>query len=117
VDQDRVIWLGAREGVYRSADDGESWKPVSALPLADVIAIELDEADHRMFAVGASSTNIFESRDSGRSWRPVNSGWPVRELHVASGRVVAATAFDGVIIQDQPERAAKSVRQVSNVEQ
>ncbi|HYL92445.1 MAG TPA: transcriptional regulator, partial [Alphaproteobacteria bacterium] len=117
VDQDRVIWLGAREGVYRSADDGESWKPVSALPLSDVIAIELDEANHRMFAVGASSTNIFESRDSGRTWRPVSSGWPVRELHVAGGRIVAVTAFDGVVIQDQPERAAKSVRQVSNVEQ
>jgi hypothetical protein len=50
---------------------------------------------------------IFESADAGRSWqRGPDSGYPLRHLDVIHGRILAATPFDGLIIEPEaPQRA------------
>ena len=99
VDHKGALWIAAREGAFRSVDQGDSWQQVSALPLADVASIQFDPDSHRVLATGTDSTQVFESFNNGRSWRAVESGWLVHELHPAGAKLAAATLFDGVIIQ------------------
>jgi hypothetical protein len=45
---------------------------------------------------------IFVSNDSGRSWqRGPDTGFPLRRVSVIGGRFVAATPFDGVVLQPE----------------
>jgi photosystem II stability/assembly factor-like uncharacterized protein len=106
VDTNGDIWLAAREGVFRSSDTGESWKRITGLRLANVVNLQFDESGQRILATGAASTNVFESVDRGRTWSPINSGWPLRNVQSAHGRLLGVTPFDGVIIQ--PEDSASN---------
>jgi photosystem II stability/assembly factor-like uncharacterized protein len=43
---------------------------------------------------------VFQSSDGGQTWnRGPDSGYPLRLISVVRGRFVAATPFDGVIVQ------------------
>ncbi|HEX5434561.1 MAG TPA: transcriptional regulator [Candidatus Angelobacter sp.] len=104
VDSTGDIWLGAREGMFRSSDVGDTWKRVISLRLSNVVSIQLDQEDQRILATGAASTNVFESTDNGRSWNPINTGWLLRNVSSARGRLLATTPFDGIVVQ--PETTA-----------
>ena len=111
LDHEGGIWIGAREGLFRSSNQGKSWDYIGTLPLANIVTIEYDAEDHRLLATGSASTSFFESSDLGRTWRRHDSGWLLRDLHPVHGRVFAATAFDGVVVQ--PESAG-GLRQLSS---
>ncbi len=111
VDSRGSIWLAASEGAFRSQDSGDSWQRVDDLPLVNVISIQFDPGSHRILAVGADSSTIFASANNGRTWNPIESGWLVHDLHTAHGNLVAATTFDGVVVQPAvTERAAEGPR-------
>ncbi|MBZ5521269.1 MAG: transcriptional regulator [Acidobacteriia bacterium] len=111
LDHEGGIWIGAREGLFRTTNEGQSWDYIGTLPLADIVAIDYDSEDHRLLATGAASTSIYESSDSGRTWHRRDSGWLLRDLHPVHGRVFAATAFDGVVVEPNPQ---EGLRQVSS---
>jgi photosystem II stability/assembly factor-like uncharacterized protein len=98
------IWLAAHSGLYRSTDAGDSWKRITTLRLTEIRSIQFDEENHRMLVLSGASTNIFESPDNGRTWNAISTGWPLRNLQFARGRLLGTTAFDGVVIQ--PETAS-----------
>jgi len=104
-DADGDIWLAAREGVFRSTDAGDSWKRIASLRLSNVVNIQVDLEGQRVLATGASSTSVYESLDHGRNWSRINSGWPLRNIRSAHGRLMATTPFDGVIIQPDTSAA------------
>src|SRR5215472_7280000 len=104
-DADGDIWLAAREGVFRSTDAGDSWKRITSLRLSNVVNIQVDLEGQRVLATGASSTSVYESLDHGRNWSRINSGWPLRNIRSAHGRLMATTPFDGVIIQTDTSAA------------
>jgi len=104
-DTDGDIWLAAREGVFRSTDAGDSWKRIASLRLSNVANIQVDLDGQRVLATGASSTSVYESLDHGRNWSRINSGWPLRNVRSAHGRLMATTPFDGVIIQPDTSAA------------
>lgn len=109
VDNSGDVWLAARTGLFRSTDAGDSWKRVSSLRLADIQTIHFDDDTHRVLVTSGVSINIFESVDNGRTWNAISSGWRLRNLLVAHGRLVGTTAFDGVVIQPEVTAAADSV--------
>jgi photosystem II stability/assembly factor-like uncharacterized protein len=113
LDNDGNIWVGAREGAFRTTNGGDSWEYVSSLKLSNIISIQYDEENRRFLAAGSASTSIFESTDSGRTWRRTDSGWQVRDFRSAHGRLIAATAFDGVVIQPESALAAREPSQNS----
>ena len=113
LDHDGNIWVAAREGAFRSTNAGDSWQYMSALRLANIAAIQYDDENHRFLASGSSATGIFESTDNGRTWRRTDSGWQMRDFRSVHGRLVAATAFDGVVIQPDPAVAANELSQGS----
>ena len=102
VDDTGAIWIATREGAFRSTDAGDSWQFVGALPLSNITTLEYEAENHRMVAAGAASTSIFESFDGGRNWKRSDSGWLLHDLRAVHGRLVAATTFDGVVIQPEP---------------
>jgi photosystem II stability/assembly factor-like uncharacterized protein len=95
------IWLAARTGLFRSTDAGDSWKPVSSLRLANLQTVQFDDDNHRILVTSGSSTNVFESSDNGKTWSAISAGWRLRNLRLARGRLIATTAFDGVVIQPE----------------
>jgi len=107
VDPNGDLWLAAREGVYRSTNVGDTWKRIYSLRLPNVVSIQFDEEGKRILATGASSTSVVESLDHGRTWSLINSGWPLRNVRSAHGRLLGTTPFDGVVIQPDTSAAVR----------
>jgi len=103
------IWLATRNGLFRSTDAGDSWKRITTLRLANIVAVQFDEENHRMLVVSGASSNIFESSDNGRTWNAIIAGWPLRNLQIAHGRLLGTTAFDGVVVQPEVTAAVENV--------
>jgi photosystem II stability/assembly factor-like uncharacterized protein len=108
VDNSGDVWLAARTGLFRSTDAGDSWKKVSSLRLADIQTIRFDDDNHRVLVTSGLSINIFESTDNGRNWSAISTGWHIRDLRVAHGRLMGTTAFDGVVVQPEVTAAAET---------
>ena len=108
VDNSGDVWLAARTGLFRSTDAGDSWKKVSSLRLADIQTVRFDDDNHRVLVTSGLSVNIFESADNGRTWSAITTGWRIRNLHVAHGRLLGTTAFDGVVVQPEVTAAAEN---------
>ena len=102
---DGQIMIASREGAFRSADGGATWEHVgNGLPGKDITSVSFDPTHKRLLATSDATGVIFESRDGGRSWqRGPDSGFPLRRVIVIGGRFVAATPFDGVILQPENE--------------
>jgi photosystem II stability/assembly factor-like uncharacterized protein len=109
VDNSGDVWLAARTGLFRSTDAGDSWKKVSSLRLADIQTIRFDDENHRVLVTSGLSVNLFESADKGRTWSAITTGWRIRDLHIAHGRLVGTTAFDGIVMQPEVTARAENV--------
>ncbi len=110
VDGRGAIWLATHEGAFRSVDGGESWLRITSLPAVSFSAIQPDPQTRYILAVAAESGTIFATPNNGRSWESVKLGLPVHELRFARGRFVAATAFDGVVVQITASEALVDAR-------
>ncbi|HSN04356.1 MAG TPA: hypothetical protein VLS44_05190, partial [Nitrospira sp.] len=72
IDRDQGLYAGTFDGgVFRSADGGTTWRPISrALPNDSIRGIVTIE-DGLIVATG---NGIFKTVDKGRQWTPVNKG-------------------------------------------
>ena len=95
------ILIASREGAFRSSDSGKTWTHVlNGLPERDISYISCDESGKNLLATSLSTGVIFLSDDGGRSWSPgPDSGYPIRQVKVVRGRLLAATPFDGLVAQ------------------
>lgn len=101
VTPDAQIMVASREGAFRSTDSGTTWqRMLNGLPDREISSISYDESDKRLLATSMATSNVFQSSDGGQTWRRgPDSGYPLRLISVVGGRFVAATPFDGVIVQ------------------
>jgi photosystem II stability/assembly factor-like uncharacterized protein len=101
VTPDAQILVASREGGFSSSDSGVTWLRLkNGLPDRDISSICYDESDKTLLATSMATSTIFQSNDGGQSWRSgADSGYPLRMISVVRGRFVAATPFDGVIVQ------------------
>lgn len=99
VDNRGDIWMGTRTGLFRSTDAGDSWKQITTLRLSNILSVQFDEENHRVLATSGNSTNVLESSDNGKTWSAIGTGWHLRNLSLANGRLLGTTIFDGVVIQ------------------
>ena len=98
-----TIMVASREGAFRSEDRGQNWMHVgNGLPDKDITSVKYDPSRHYMLATSDSTGVIFESADNGRTWhRGPDTGYPLRRVGTLGGRYVAATPFDGVVVQPE----------------
>jgi hypothetical protein len=108
---DQQILIASREGAFRSSDAGLSWeRSYNGLPDSNINSISYDGAGNRLLATSTATGVIFESTDGGRNWhRGPDAGYPLHSVNVVKGRFLAATPFDGVVLQplNETESAAK----------
>ena len=69
--QDRTLFVGGRNGLYRSQDGGASWLRV--LSGGRVTSVVLTPGDGVLF-VGTEVDGIVRSADGGRTWASANPG-------------------------------------------
>ena len=101
ITKNKEIILASDEGIFRSGDSGKSWqRSQRGLPAKSIHAIAYDDTKARLFVIAGANRTVFESSDEGLTWHQgPNSGWPLRSIRVANGRSVAATTFDGVVVE------------------
>ncbi|HEY0564427.1 MAG TPA: sialidase family protein, partial [Terriglobales bacterium] len=95
---DDSLWAAGREGAFRSTDGGQTWTYLWSLPLTQIAHLSWNDGLNRMLATGVDSTDLYQSGD-GKTWTKVPAGWLLRDVTSTNGRVIAATAFDGVVLQ------------------
>lgn len=106
VASDNSLWLAAREGLYRSADLGETWIRLERLPVVNLASVFYDSSQHRVLVTALNSTEVFSSDDEGKSWQHRESGWLLRSITNDHGRLIASTAFDGVVVESASPASA-----------
>jgi hypothetical protein len=96
-----TLWLGAREGVYFSPDDGKTWLWIQRLPFRDVDDLSYDAALKRMLVSSRVSDQIFAIDPKTMTWDWWQTGYPVALIRGAGERLVAASLDDGVLVSPQ----------------
>jgi photosystem II stability/assembly factor-like uncharacterized protein len=106
---DGQIIIASRSGAFRGRKLGTQWDRMRlGLPGTDISSVTYDEGRRRLLATIRENTAIFESTDGGHRWHQISdTRYPLRRLSLVRGRLVAATRFDGLILEtenDQPSR-------------
>jgi photosystem II stability/assembly factor-like uncharacterized protein len=112
VTADGEILIASREGAFRSPNAGAGWEHMqNGLPDKNISSISYDDSSKRLLATSTETGVVFESEDSGHTWtRGPDSGYPLRHISLVHGRFLAATPFDGVIIQPDSGNRSASVK-------
>jgi photosystem II stability/assembly factor-like uncharacterized protein len=105
ITSDGQIMFASREGAFRSPNAGSGWEHMqNGLPDKNISSISYDENSQRLLATSTETGVVFESADGGHTWtRGPDTGYPLRHISVVHGRFLAATPFDGVVIQPENE--------------
>jgi photosystem II stability/assembly factor-like uncharacterized protein len=96
---DGSFWVGGREGIFYSKDRGQSWQPMSTLPLREINEATYDPNLQRLLVTSWRSTWVLAVDPTNMSWKWWDTGWMMRKVHSSSGRLFAATLYNGVVAE------------------
>ncbi|WP_182276799.1 hypothetical protein [Granulicella sp. 5B5] len=99
LDDDHTVWVGGREGLFRSSDMGATWQQTRDMALNDVDSIYFDRSGDRILVTTAQSSFVFSVHVPDHKVHYWNSGWKLRFARPVGDHLVAATLFDGIVIQ------------------
>ncbi len=94
------IWVGGREGIWYSDNDGADWKSVKNLFVPEVSGLYFDAAANRLLVTSTQSANLVflvHLPDLKVSYR--NAGWELRGVRPVGDHLVGITPFDGIVLQ------------------
>jgi photosystem II stability/assembly factor-like uncharacterized protein len=100
-----LLWVGGRQGVFYSDDRGQTWHGMENLPVRNIDGISYDAALQRVMVTASSSTLVFAINSGDKSWKWWNAGWKVRMVRSMNGRLVAASLYDGVVVEPAADGA------------
>jgi photosystem II stability/assembly factor-like uncharacterized protein len=105
ITSDGQIMFASREGAFRSPNGGAGWEHMqNGLPDKNISSISYDQNNQRLLATSTETGVVFESQDNGQSWtRGPDTGYPLRNISVVQGRMMASTPFDGIVMQPENE--------------
>ncbi len=108
VDGQGTVWVGDRDGVYFSPDQGASWQTLKDLYVRNVNSIYYDAASERVLVTSnGPATEAFAVQLPSMLVRWWDTGWKLRFLRPVGDYLVGATLFDGIVVQprmvDSPE--------------
>ena len=102
---DGTLWLGARQGVYFSHDQGRNWLWLERLPLVDVNGLSYDARQDRILASSRGSDFVYSIDAKSLSWTWQRTGFPLFLVRSAGGRLIAVSLTDGILTEAGPEEA------------
>ncbi len=94
-----TLWLGGREGAFYSNDHGQTWQNLSSLPVNNIGSVDWDDNLKRIVITSLDSNMVFAIDSTDKTWKWWDAGWRVRFVHSMGGRLVAASLYDGVVVQ------------------
>lgn len=103
-----TLWIGGREGLFYSDNHGESWQAMESLPFRDVNGLNFDAELQRILVTSWRSTWVLAISESDRTWKFWDAGWNVHSVRSSGGRMVAASLFDGVVMQPEAEASVSA---------
>ncbi len=100
VDGDGEVWVGDRDGVYVSGDDGARWQSPTNMVVRLVNSIFYDEVAGRMLVTAKDPATVAYavavSSKEATSW---DTGWSLRFVRPIGDHLIGATLFDGMVVQ------------------
>jgi photosystem II stability/assembly factor-like uncharacterized protein len=107
---DGSLWLGAREGVFFTKDLGKNWQWIQRLPFRDVDDLCYDNQLDKVLVSSRASDQIFSIDPKTLSWKWWQTGFDIALIRAAGERLVAASLYDGVLVEPHPAGAETSQR-------
>jgi photosystem II stability/assembly factor-like uncharacterized protein len=104
---DGTLWLGAREGVYFTRNDGKKWMWAQRLPIVDIDDLYYDAAANRVLVSSRQSDFVYAMDPATLDWKWWQTGYKLSAVRAAGDRLLAASLYDGVLIE--PRAAATEV--------
>lgn len=101
MDGENNLWIGGREGVWFSSNEGAEWKSLRNLFLTQVDSLFYDAAGGRMLVTAANSTSAFSVQAKTQKVTYLNTGWRLRFVRPVGDHLVAGTLFDGMVLQPE----------------
>ena len=105
------LWLGGREGVFYSEDHGQNWSEMTTLPLSDISGLAYDPELKRILITSWASTWVLAVNPGDRTFKFWDAGWKVRHVRSAAGRLLAATSYNGIVVEPEGATAKVAVAQ------
>jgi hypothetical protein len=98
------LWLGAREGVYFTHDLGRTWLWVIRFPLNDVDDLTYSATLGKILVSSQSSDQIYAINPKTLAWTWAQTGYRINRVRAAGSKLLAASLFDGVLVEPQPAK-------------
>jgi len=100
VDGQGGIWIADRDGIYFSAAKGANWQTLTNLYVRNVNSLYYDEkADRMLVTTNGPRTDAFSVEIRSKRVSSWDTGWNLRFMRPVGGHLVAATLFDGIVVQ------------------
>jgi photosystem II stability/assembly factor-like uncharacterized protein len=100
VDAHGRVWVGDRDGVYFSADKGASWQTLKNLNVRNVNSLYYDEsADRILMTAKEPETTVYAVDAVSQQVTSWDTKWNLRFVRPVGDHLVAATLFDGIVVQ------------------
>jgi photosystem II stability/assembly factor-like uncharacterized protein len=96
-----TLWVGTREGVYFTPDQGKKWMWFQRLPFRDVNDLYYDAQMKKVLVSSRISDYVYAIDPASLSWRWWRAGWNISLIRATGGRLVAASLYDGVVVERQ----------------
>jgi hypothetical protein len=96
---DGTLWLGAREGVYFTHDNGKSWLWIGRLPFRDVDDLTWDSLSRRVIVSSRGSDQIYAIDPKTMTWKWWQTGYRINLVRTAGDHMVVASLYDGVLVE------------------
>ncbi|HME56714.1 MAG TPA: hypothetical protein VKF63_00130, partial [Terracidiphilus sp.] len=96
---DGVLWLGTREGVYFTRDNGKNWLWLERLPFRDVSDVYFDAQLGKVLVSSRNSDFVYSIDPEKLDWKWTRTGWKIFLIRAAGGRLLAASLYDGVLVE------------------
>jgi len=109
IDNTGRLWVGGREGVYLSEDDGVSWHTQKGLFVPDVSGLYFDAANSRVLVTANQpATMVFGVHEPDMAVTYWESGWVLRQARTVGDYLVGVTPYDGMVLQPKVARNQQS---------
>ncbi|MDW5264366.1 MULTISPECIES: hypothetical protein [Acidobacteriaceae] len=100
VDGAGSLWIGGREGVFFSEDEGATWHTMSRFSIHDVSNLFYDARAQRiLITANNKNTIVYAVHLPDRNVQYWNAGWSLRLARPVGDHLVGATLFDGIVVQ------------------
>ena len=106
---DGTLWLGAREGVYFTQDQGQKWMWIERLPFRDVDDLYYDARIGKVLASSRNDDQVFAIDPVKLNWNWWRTGYRLSLIRADGSHLLAASLFDGVLVE--PRGAGSEIGQ------